>query len=119
MNKKSMVALAVTILGTLAASTNASASLCQALSTTFYTRQYCGLQARGYGEGITALGQKTLSANDGGNGASLVGAVGVNSSGGLLNHCAPYDTVVDGNPAYAVGGECTSAVKFYVPINYN
>ena len=120
MNKKAaMVVLTMAALGLLGTATSdASASVCQVETSSFYVTQYCGLQDRGYGQGTTLAGLKTLSANLSGSGAYQVGAVGVNSSGQLLSHCAPYDTVADGNPAYAVGGDCLNAVKFWLEIDY-
>ncbi len=118
MNRKNVGMILGTILSTLVVASTASASVCQVQSSSFYVRQYCALQARGYGEGSTQLGQKTLAAYMGGNGAYLVGAAGVNSSGAVLSHCSPVDTSNDGLAVYAVGGECLNAVKFWVQINY-
>lgn len=53
MNRKNVGMILGTILSTLVVASTASASVCQVQSSSFYVRQYCALQARGYGEGST------------------------------------------------------------------
>jgi hypothetical protein len=118
MRIKQLSTVVGTLLGTIFAVSTATASLCQVQTSTFYVKQYCALQARGYGYGQTALGQKALEAYMGGSGATLVGAVGVNSGGSLLSGCSPTDTTDNGFGVFAVGGDCLNAVKFWVQINY-
>ena len=118
MRIKQVSTIVGTLLTTIFAASTAMASLCQVQTSTFYVRQYCALQSRGYGEGQTALGQKALAAYMGGSGATLVGAVGVNSGGSLLSGCSPTDTTNNSLAVYIVGGDCLNAVKFWVQINY-
>jgi hypothetical protein len=111
-----VAAAALGLVGMTAA--DASASGCQTESSTFYTKLYCGLHDRGFGQGTTIVGQQSIEAELDGAGAYSVEAVGVNSSGQLINSCAAYDTVADGNPSYQVGGPCVNAVKFWLEIDY-
>jgi len=104
---------------TLGAS-EAWAGLCQVQSPSFFVTQFCGPTFRGFGQGSSMFGARLLIANSTGTpgGSSSVGAVGVASDGSLLHGCKPLDTTEDGVPEGVLGGQCNSAVKFWVQVNY-
>lgn len=111
------------ILGVLAASP-ASAGVCTALSSTFFTTMTCGVASRGNVQGTTQFGQRALRVLSTGDpfGPSSVGGRGVRSNGTQLANCFQIDSVEDGTSdaaaAWAIGGECNQAVKFWIQVNF-